>query len=184
MTASNTSRIRAMINRLARLDALHAWSDDLNPTQIAVLEYLSQANRFSRSPSHVAAYLGTTRGTVSQTLKALVRKGYAGERQSRVDKRSISFDLTDAGRELLLNETAVENTLRQLRAGDADQLESMLREILNTTLLARGGKPFGMCRNCRYHQLRETGRFCTLLNVELSADEAEQICHEQQSVEG
>ena len=180
MPDNHTSRIRALVNRLARLDASHAWSDDLNPTQIAVVEYLSQANRFSRSPSHVADYLGTTRGTVSQTLKALVRKGYASERQSRVDKRSISFDITAAGSELLLNETAVENTLKQLRSSDADQLESTLRDILNSTLQARGGKPFGMCRHCRYHQLKETGRHCSLLNVELTAEEAGQICHEQQ----
>jgi DNA-binding MarR family transcriptional regulator len=84
-------QIRALINRLARLDAAETWEVDLNPAQLAALDYLVRANRFSRAPSQVAEYLGTTRGTMSQTLKSLVRKGYLTERGSESDRRSISY---------------------------------------------------------------------------------------------
>ncbi|MDG1431396.1 MAG: MarR family winged helix-turn-helix transcriptional regulator [Paracoccaceae bacterium] len=62
------------------------------------MDYLGQANRFSRSPSHVAEYLGTTRGTVSQSFKSLVQKGYVTEHRSKFDKRIISFELTASGK--------------------------------------------------------------------------------------
>ena len=40
-------------------------------------------------------YLGTTRGTMSQTLKALENKGYVAGEPSETDKRSLSYALTD-----------------------------------------------------------------------------------------
>ena len=181
MNHTPISHIRTIINRLARIDASQAWHEDLNPTQIAVLEYLSRANRFSRSPSHVASFLGSTRGTVSQTLKALVRKGYVAEHQSSIDKRSISFDVSKSGSALLKNKSTIEKSLSQLDSDKAIELEAVLRDILNTTLQARGDKPFGICRSCLHHQKKKSGRYCLLLDVELTNDEADQICHEQQA---
>ncbi|MEP3347380.1 MAG: helix-turn-helix domain-containing protein [Litoreibacter sp.] len=67
---------------------------ELNPTQDATLGYLVQANKFSRIPSQVAAYLGATRRTTSQTLKSLLRKGYVEKVRSTQDKRVISYDLS------------------------------------------------------------------------------------------
>ncbi len=99
---ADRQQIRGLITRLARIDAGEGWADDLNPAQRAALDYLGQANRFSRSPSHVAEYLGTTRGTMSQTLKVLVRKGYVTELRSEADKRTISYALTQAGRNAIL----------------------------------------------------------------------------------
>ena len=59
----NDLKIREPITQLARLNATSTWKGDLNPAQKAVLEYLARASRFSRSPSQVAEYLGSTWGT-------------------------------------------------------------------------------------------------------------------------
>ncbi|HIP78057.1 MAG TPA: MarR family transcriptional regulator, partial [Kiloniellaceae bacterium] len=56
-----------LLERLARVLQNEAHSEGLKPTQWEALRYLSRANRFSRTPSGVTAYLGMTKGTVSQT---------------------------------------------------------------------------------------------------------------------
>ena len=92
---------RALLDRVFRVFSSEEWEEGINPAQRAALAYLARANRFSRSPSHVAEYLNSTRGTVSQTLKALTRKGLVAEHPSTTDKRSISYDVTPAGTKLL-----------------------------------------------------------------------------------
>ncbi|MCV2880957.1 MarR family winged helix-turn-helix transcriptional regulator [Actibacterium sp. XHP0104] len=174
-----TAQIRALINRLARLDAAETWEIDLNPAQIAALDYLARANRFSRAPSHVAEYLGTTRGTMSQTLKSLVRKGYVTEHRSQIDKRSISYDLTPEGLALTSRQTAFAEAITSIPPRDQEQLRTGLSALLASRLKANGGRAFGICKDCAYHRTDATGAYCTLLSVPLSPQDTTQICHEQ-----
>lgn len=165
------SNTRFLLDRLSRLMQAGAWARGLNPAQAAALDYLARANRFSRSPSHVADYLGTTRGTASQTLQALARKGLVQADASATDRRSVSYRITDKG-----------------RAADADELADMTqdeRAVLDRVLermvrgLAAGGKTFGLCATCRHHG---PGPYCALLKLALAPEEAGQICHEHQPV--
>ncbi len=175
-------RIRELINRLARLDTAQAWQGDLNPTQSVVLDYLARANRFSRSPSHVADYLGTTRGTISQSLKSLGQKGYVVERRSQSDKRTIRFDLTDKGSEAALRPNVTARAIARLEDGASDGLIASLEAVLVSLLTENGGRPFGICSACRHFKPRRGGGYCTLLSEELSYSDAGQICHEQVAV--
>jgi len=175
---------RDLIYRLARLDSAQDWIGDLNPTQRAMLGYLGQANRFSKSPSHVAEYLGTTRGTATQSLKSLHHKGYVTERRSEVDKRVISYELTEAGREMSGTTTPIETALSSLGKKDRQTLKQALQGVLLTVLATNKGREFGLCKNCKHHQGRDNGAYCALLNVVLTRDEVEQICHEQISTNG
>ncbi|MGB3279107.1 MAG: MarR family transcriptional regulator [Pseudorhodobacter sp.] len=171
--------ILALIKRLARLDVSEVWETDLNPAQIAALDYLACANRFSRAPSHVAEYLGTTRGTMSQTLKALTRKGYVSERRSDADRRSISYDLTEAGKELVARHISLAKIIATLPAKQKTDLSDMLSNVLKRLLAVNNGRAFGICKTCIHHQTTGDRAYCSLLSVPLSTDEAEQICHEQ-----
>lgn len=174
MTAKD---VRPLLDRLSRLVASEDWSNGLNPAQMAALDYLGRANRFSRAPSHLAEYLQATRGTVSQTLIALERKGLVRSRPSEKDKRSLDYELTEAGRDRLAGS-------RQDRVDDAlseaerAQLAGLLSKILTTALAARGYRRFGLCRTCGHHQPRPDGGYCALLAVSLAAGEEQQICHE------
>ncbi|MET4807944.1 MarR family winged helix-turn-helix transcriptional regulator [Limibacillus sp. MBR-115] len=181
MANDSPAQIRSLIDRLARLDAAEAWSGDLNPAQVAALSYLSRANRFSRSPSQVADYLGATRGTTSQTLKVLERKGYLVEQRSLSDRRSISYSVSHEGQALAGEEAPIEAVLRCLDGAQAAALEHTLREILQALLDKRGGRAFGVCRTCRYHQKRGAGGFCTLLSEPLKEVETTQICFEHKA---
>ncbi len=175
---STPNHIRELITRLARLGASETWGDDLNPAQMAALGYLSRANRFSRSPSHVADYLGTTRGTMSQTLKALVRKGYVAEQRSATDKRSISYGLTDDGRAFVAKSDAFDNAIAALPAIEKAQLDGALSSVLMALIAENGGKVFGVCATCRHHKRVNAGLYCELLGVPLTPVDATHICQE------
>ena len=180
MTKDEGAQIPTLIERLSRVVASETWTEGLNPTQAAALSYLARANRFSRAPSQVADYLSATRGTVSQTLKALQQKGLISEQRSPSDKRSISYDLTKAGRAAVSTETALEEASRILPDTQARALQDSLTEILNALLERRDGRPFGVCRSCRHHEARGKKGYCHLLEVELQPEEVTQICHEQE----
>ncbi|MFZ1469463.1 MAG: MarR family transcriptional regulator [Paracoccaceae bacterium] len=175
-------RIRELINRLARLDTTQAWQGDLNPTQNAVLDYLGRANRFSKSPSHVADYLGTTRGTISQSLKSLGQKGYVTEERSATDKRTIRFELTSKGIKAALAPNLMANAVANMPEMSSDALIAALEALLLALLKANSGKAFGICNACTHFVPRQNGGYCALLSEDLSETDATQICHEQVSM--
>tara|TARA_R110002110_G_scaffold138271_4_gene323912 strand:- start:1157 stop:1681 length:525 start_codon:yes stop_codon:yes gene_type:complete len=169
-----------MLDRIARITASGDWGGEINPTQRAALSYLTNANRFSRSPSQVADYLSATRGTVSQTLKALARKGLVHEIRSELDKRTISYDVTEEGHAALNVRTVIDNALSQLSETKLNNLSCQLSDLIRQALMARGGRSFGVCRTCRHHRADTAGAFCLLLNEPLLPAEADLICHEHE----
>jgi DNA-binding MarR family transcriptional regulator len=137
---------------------------------VAALAYLARANRFSRTPSAVADYLATTRGTASQTLLTLARKGFVADGPAFGDRRSRLYSLTEAGRAVIRGGTAG-------LAGDDDEVRDGLRRALAALLRTTGSRTFGLCRSCRHHRPWDGGGgFCALLGVPLLAEEADQIC--------
>lgn len=171
-------RARSLLDRTARLLASESWGQDLNPAQAAALDYLAQANRFSRAPSHVADYLASTRGTVSQSLKALARKGLIHRSGMAGDRRSTRYDVTDAGRALVAKHSGLDAVIDGLSADRVAALDAALSDLLRGLLDARQSRSFGICRSCAHHEPRADGGYCRLLDVPLRLRETEQLCHE------
>lgn len=168
-----------LILRLARLAEGEGWGHGLNPTQSTALAFLARANRFSRAPSHLADWLGTTRGTVSQTLKSLAARGLVVESPSPRDRRSISYSLTDAGSAALERTSALADALAALPPGQAMATADTLARLLRSLLARQSHRLFGLCRTCRHHQPKPDGTaFCALLSVPLQIAEKDQLCAE------
>ncbi len=178
---TGTYRIRELLDRLARLSAAEEWSEDLNPAQRGALAYLARANRFSRAPSHVADYLCTTRGTASQTLKALDRKGFIEQTRHTSDRRSVAYSVTESGQKALTGESDLNRVIDGLSQADAKSLTTLLEDTLRGALSRRGGRSFGLCHTCQHHQPTSDGLHCRLLNLPLAPTETQQICHEHQA---
>ncbi len=176
-------RIASLLERLSRLIANDGKHRRLKPVQWEVLRYLSRANRFSRTPTALTTFLGSTKGTVSQTLITLERNGWLAKRRGVEDKRSVSLELTAAGRELL-DEDPLEGLQRAASHLDGDQqavLEIALQRILEERLVATAGKTFGICRTCRFFEAHSPDgdpHRCALLKVSLGVPDAAQICAE------
>ena len=182
MTERN--RTVEMIERLARLVMGEGHALGLKPAQWEALRYLARANRYSRTPGALAAYLGATKGTVSQTLMSLERTGLVKKTANPADRRSVRLDLTPDG-SALLRQNELEKIRRAVDMLPEDArgaLEIGLESLLRTRLAAGGGRPFGICRECRHFSpAREgAGQFCRLLNEPLSMQDAELICYEHE----
>ncbi len=182
MENEERSELRALIDRISRLNAAEDWGGGLNPTQRAAIAYLSRANRYSRMPSQVADYLSATRGTVSQTLKALARKGLVEERKSQSDRRSVSYAVTAPGLEALQVSTAIDAAVAGLEEKAAAGLAAALKDLLKTALKEREGRSFGICKTCRHHRAGVKGASCALLQVDLAPEETEEVCYEHEAV--
>ncbi|EFO30389.1 MarR family transcriptional regulator [Roseibium sp. TrichSKD4] len=178
MSSERNSRIRELLDRLLRLHASEDWSEPLNPAQSSALNYLVRANRFSRSPSNVADYLCTTRGTASQTLKALEKKGFIEKASAAGDKRSLSYNVTKMGLLFVQKTSTLDDSLNQIDDATKSSLETGLTDLIRHQLTARNFKSFGICNTCKHHRVDAGQRTCQLLQVPLKSDEGNQLCHE------
>ena len=187
MPAATAQGIADLIERMGRLAHTRQYAADLNPAQWEALRYLDRANRFSRSPSALAAFLGATKGTISQTLIALERKGLVTRERSRRDRRSVTLQLTEAGKALLTDDplTDLARAAGRLSPDLQNKLFDGLRLVLAAMQDDNGRKPFGQCRCCRFFVEEMTvgagggPHFCRLLDQPLSREETDSICHQQ-----
>ena len=178
MNINEQKRIKDLIDRLSRIMSADEWGEDINPTQWTALSYLARANRFSRSPSQVSDFMSATRGTVSQTLKALARKGLISEASSDHDKRSISYSVTKEGAALLQRTGSIEEAVSSMDDADASSLLLGLETLARAALKHRKARSFGVCDTCEHHQRKARGGYCRLLKEPLSPSETKQVCHE------
>jgi len=152
----------------------------LTPAQWAVLRYFARANRFSRTVSSFAEFHATTRGTASQTVKALTESGYLTRTRSSLDGRSIRFDLTDqahvALREDPLNDVA--RAVDQLPPKARAEAARSLRRILADLAKRRGAKEFGTCASCGHLERSEDGDTfrCHYFDAAVEPLELELLC--------
>jgi len=178
------AEITDLVERLARIAQNDAFAEDLKPTQWEALRYLSKANRFSCNPTALTAYLGVTKGTVSQSINALERKGLLKKKSVASDKRSVNLVLTTKGTKLLTSDPLNELSRAASKMSKSQQinLQKSLKAFLVTTLNERKRKPFGACKSCKYFQMNVSNDSvyrCGLLEVPLSKADSEKICFEQ-----
>jgi DNA-binding MarR family transcriptional regulator len=183
---TENSEIAHPLERLTRLMRAGEHEGGLNPAQWEALRYLSRANRFSNSPIALTRFLGSTKGTISQTIKALERKGFIAKTPRQDEGRSICLNLTPKGVEALRHDPLTEfsKSLDDLSGKSRRRLAKGLADLLETDLKRREQPSFGICSSCRY--FREKGReadgagphSCMLFDAGLSTAEAQLICIE------
>jgi len=178
-----------LLERLSSLSRIwfrqHPLLADLQPIQLSALMYLARCNHYSNTPLGVTDYLGLTKGTVSQSLKALEAKALIVKTQDARDKRSVHLQLTDAARTLL--EALLPPAF--LAEGEARmgargvQLETLLGELLREVQRSADVPSFGLCGTCRFHQQVDGLPFCGLTQEALAPSDAALICREHQTCE-
>jgi DNA-binding MarR family transcriptional regulator len=182
-------RIAWPMERLARLVRAREHEGGLNPAQWEALRFIHRANRFSNSPGALTLFLGATKGTISQTLMALERKGFITKTGRPGERRSIALALTAKGDEALTHDPwqVLTNAADQLGNKTRRRLAKGLRELLAAELLRGRHKSFGQCSTCRYFRERSRDKdadgphHCMLFEVALTVDDAVRICVEHVS---
>ena len=90
-----------LVEQVGRLIYSSSFRSGLNPAQWSALRYFNGANRQARTASAFARFHATTKGTATQTITALERKGFLQRVPMPGDRRSRLLEVTQAGHALL-----------------------------------------------------------------------------------
>lgn len=153
-----------------------ATREGLKLAQLDALVYLSRANRYSNTTTAVVEYLGATKGTVSQTLSTLERKGLIRRVPDEADGRVSHCRLTNDGRRI-----AHDAFPSELLVGpDRPQLEEELVALLRDLQRLNGGHSFGVCATCVHFTPAGRGHRCGLTNEPLTIADSRLLCREHE----
>ncbi len=173
---------RFKLERLARLMRQAGHGQGLNPVQWEALRYLSRCNALSHSPGAMARYLGSTKGTVSQTIMSLAKKGYLAKQVDGKDQRGVMLKLTEAGRDLLATDCllTLEADIADLSDKTHRRFERALNKLLEHERVRQGEPSFGTCLTCKFYREASSGlaAHCMKVNATVSVDETTLICVE------
>ncbi|WP_028028615.1 MarR family transcriptional regulator [Gemmobacter nectariphilus] len=174
-TADEIAELLIHLGRAARAEDQDA---QLTPAQWTALRFLSRANTSSRTPSAFASFHATTRGTATQTLKALETKGLICRGALQRDGRKVCYDLTEGGRALLAHDP-----LRDLTATVAalppklyDALAEAMPLLVAELARRREAPSFGTCHDCRHFEGAPQDAFCACMARMISAPEVNLLC--------
>lgn len=169
-------RLSALIHQSVRDDAARYG---LQPIHVQVLSYLARANDYSNLPIAIAEYFGITRGTVSQSLNVLERKGLVLRQADPRHGKRIHLTLTAAGAEML--EQAWSQRIETVLASmplEKVGLEAALHGLLTGLQRLNGQRPFGVCRQCAHFLTEGDAARCGLTDQPLGGAQITKICRE------
>ncbi|MGL4441309.1 MAG: MarR family winged helix-turn-helix transcriptional regulator [Bosea sp. (in: a-proteobacteria)] len=151
-------RLREGLDRLAAVSRGDLWSatsaSGLNPAQAQALALLARRGALGLRVKEVAAHLGVSQPTATDTIAALERKGFVKRLSDPDDARATIVRVTDAGQMALTgmaDEPSALGSALALLAPDeqADLLVVTIKLIRN--LQIAGAIPVQrMCVNCRH----------------------------------
>lgn len=182
-----TEEIVTQIERLGRLARAAQHAEGMKPAQWEALRYLSRARRQSRNPGALADFLSSTRGTVSQTLIALEKKGLIQRLNCAIDGRAKRLELTEAGHALMARDPLGRLSAAVTALGDCPGLSECLEEIVTTLVEQRGNHTFGNCRDCRHFVTDDSGGVaalggaCGFMGVDIEVENTGQLCRDFKS---
>ncbi len=162
----------------------------LNPAQWEALRFLARANPYSRSPSALADFLGTTKGTASQTLIALVSKGLVKRTRRVSDRRSVDLEVTPSGMELIEKDPMdlVLEAATRLSRDECEAMNAALGRLVAGLQRAIGLSEFGPCPDCVHFREGHGGPEaqsvcrCALNDDELPFHDLHLVCVKFESV--
>lgn len=150
-------------------------SQGLNAAQWEALRYLSRANNFSNSPGALTRYMGATKGTTSQTVLALIKKGLVLKITRNDDARSVVLTLTELGHKTLRDDPlfSLENAIGKLGDKTGKKFSKGLAEILTDEVIRQNEPSFGTCKTCK-HAAKQNQ--CGFFKVEISSTDMAKLC--------
>ena len=172
----------SLVDRLARAVHCLQYAEGLNPAQWVALRYLDCANPQSRTPTGLAEFLATTKGTASQTIKSLEQKGFVGRAQHATDRRKCLLELTEKGRDVLARDPL--HQVQAAASGCEAELESaigILSRLVREIQQGCGMREFGVCLQCGHRKSgsgcsKAPENVCGLTGDPIAATDVKKIC--------
>lgn len=182
----NTFKLIERISMLLRAEERRKYAAlGLQPIHVQVLDYLNVCNSYSNTAAAVTEYFGLTKGTVSQSLQVLERRGYIQKAMDAEDGRIIHLTLTPMGLQLLADldsgdflAQAEQSVLTKKFASLTEALSAMLI----TLQIANKSKSFGSCDSCVNFDVEDNHFLCSATKLPVFQAETHKICREHIAV--
>jgi len=132
----------------------------------------------TRTPSCFASFQATTRGTASQIIKSLERAGLVRGSRSDRDRRSVCFDLTEAGSAMLEQDPLRDliGVIDALPAAERARFLATLSRLASALATRREGPAFGTCRDCRHLGTQRDTAYCACMAFHPGAEGIDRLC--------
>ena len=178
------NRAVELLDRMGRIVHGLQFALGLNPAQWEALRFLAQANCYSRSPTALAEYLGTTKGTASQTLIALESKGMVKRTRRATDRRSVELEVTPLGLELIKKDPLgpVFGAATGLGPDQCEAMNAALSQMVSNLQQTIGFSETGRCIDCVHfcteqaESKAEESCRCALSQEEMAPIELQRLC--------
>lgn len=150
----------------------------LTAAQWTCLRFFARANGSTRTPSGFASFQATTRGTASQTIKSLERMGLVTGTRSDRDRRSVCFDLTDRGCEMLAQDPLRDliEVIDTLCTVERDHFLATLSQLASMLAIRRDLPAFGTCQDCSHYAQSGDTAYCACMAAELAVEDIPKLC--------
>jgi len=177
MTYPPSNDLADLLVHLARL-AQNAANSPLTAAQWTALRYFARANTFSRTPSAFSEFHATTRGTASQTVKALVDMGLLTRKAHAHDRRSAVMEVTAEGHAMLAHDPlgGLRQVLADLPQDDRDSLARSVRRAVTQLAAQRGAPTFGTCSDCDHCEPGGAQAYCHCTQTLLATPDMAAFC--------
>ncbi|KAB0679011.1 MarR family winged helix-turn-helix transcriptional regulator [Aureimonas leprariae] len=192
---SVSHRVREALSRVAMAMRSDDWNraraTGLNPTQLAILELL-EGRRSGIGVKEIAAQLGVSQPTVTDSVNALERKGLLAKRDAGGDRRAVNVAIVADGLAALEAGTAsgniAERAVDALDAGEQQDLLLILIRMIRQ-LQEIGAIPIQrMCATCRYfapfaHSDAARPHHCNLVDAAFGQRDLRIDCREHETAD-
>jgi MarR family transcriptional regulator, negative regulator of the multidrug operon emrRAB len=175
-----------LLEQVARILWFEGAKHGLRDREWMALRFLSRANRFSRTPSALASYVGTTRGTASFIIGELERLGYLERKRSAQDKRSVMLSVTQQGKKFLVRDpvNVLVEAITVLEDEAKVSFRDALRHVLDQSDAAEQRHHTDVCKRCIFLRedrattdSRTTAEFsCRLFRAPIAEAEVDLLC--------
>ncbi|MDA9433062.1 MarR family winged helix-turn-helix transcriptional regulator [Bradyrhizobium sp. CCBAU 51627] len=174
-----------LLGQVAQILWFEGTKHGMRDREWMALRFLSRANRFSRTPSALASYVGTTRGTASFIIGELERLGYLERKRSAKDKRSVMLSVTLQGKKFLARDpvNGLVEAIAVLEEDSKIRLRDILRHVLDQADAAEQRHHTDVCKRCiflredRTSSENKTAEFtCRLFRAPIAETEVDLLC--------
>lgn len=171
-------RIAELLVHVGRAARSEDTGSGLTAAQWTCLRFFARANGSTRTPSGFASFQATTRGTASQIIKSLERKGLVTATRSDRDRRSVFFDLTGRGQAMLANDPLrhLIDVIDGLATIERDSFLTTLSRLAATLAIQRDAPAFGTCQDCSHFASSGDTAYCACMAEELAAVDIPKLC--------
>ena len=171
-------RIAELLVHVGRVAQSEDTRSDLTAAQWTCLRFFARANASTRTPSAFASFQATTRGTASQIVKSLERRGLLARTRSDRDRRSVRFDLTEEGRATLARDPQQDlvGLIGALGEAESARFLTTLSRLASALARQRDVPAFGTCRDCAHFGTSGGTPRCACMAADLSAEEMHRLC--------